>query len=172
MNQGGKPLLVTLINVPSNSELTLLSSFSRKHWSCPPWKWLDKLPATHPSLGSVSLISSSACPNSSSGTPFVPHLLDCLAGQVTFLSGSITINKWPLAGKESLETAMMLHAFLGYKVALSTRALGSKMAKLTQNFIISMKHLRLNATLMAILPHGNVGWILCLYIIISCVLHN
>lgn len=54
------------------------------------------------------------------GLPLILYLLYHLEGQVTLLLGSFDSEKMSLACKETLATTMMLHAFLGKYVALSS----------------------------------------------------
>ena len=75
------------------------------------------------------------------GLPFVLHLLDCLVGQVTFLSHGINTNNLPLASKKHLVTTVVFHTLLADKMTLSGGILEGYTSKLKNNFIITMEHI-------------------------------
>ena len=77
------------------------------------------------------------------GLPFILHLLDCLTGQVAFLSRSINTNKWPLASKKCFETTVVFCTLLGDKMALTRGILEGNTGKLENNLVVMMEHISL-----------------------------
>ena len=88
------------------------------------------------------------------GLPLILHLLNCLAGQVTFLLRGINTNKLPLASKKCLVTTVVFHTLLGDKMTLSGGILEGHTCKLKNNLIIMAERASPLARLGTSLPMG------------------
>ena len=144
-NQGGEPGSVTLDNTLSDTKLTVLAVLGdclEESTNLVLLGHVGSQTGRGPLINHLDLMVKFLAvlvPVPAPGLPLVLHLLDCLVGQVAFLSCSVNANKMSLASKKCLVTTVVLSTLLGDKMTLSGGILEGDKGKLENNLIIMTK---------------------------------